>query len=95
MGTGKTSVGRELSRKLGCTFIDTDLLIEERAGKPIPLIFKQEGEDYFRNLEQETVEEVSKLRRVVIATGGGVIKNRKNVENLGRRGVIVWLRAEP
>jgi shikimate kinase len=95
MGTGKTSVGRELSRKLGWRFIDTDVLIEEREGKPISLIFKDSGEEYFRSLEQNTVEEVSKLRNAVIATGGGVIKNQKNVENLGRRGTIVWLKADP
>jgi 3-dehydroquinate synthase len=95
MGTGKTSVGKELSRQLGYRFIDTDVLIEEREGKPISLIFKDKGEAYFRKLEQATVEEVSKIRNVVIATGGGIIKNRKNVENLGRRGIIVWLKADP
>jgi 3-dehydroquinate synthase len=95
MGTGKTSVGKELSRQLGYRFIDTDVLIEEREGKPISLIFKDKGEAYFRKLEQATVEEVSKIRNIVIATGGGIIKNRKNVENLGRRGIIVWLKADP
>jgi len=95
MGTGKTSVGRELSRKLGCRFIDTDSLIEEREGTPISIIFKKKGEDYFRKLEQAVIEEVSKTNNVVIATGGGVIKNRKNVENLGRRGFIIWLKAAP
>lgn len=95
MGTGKTSVGRELSRKLGYPFVDTDVLIEEREGKPVSLIFKEKGEDYFRALEQDTVHEVSKMHNVVIATGGGVIKNRKNVQALGRRGIIVWLKADP
>jgi len=95
MGTGKTSVGRELSKALGYTFIDTDVLIEEREAMPISLIFKKKGEDYFRAVEQETVAEVSKMDDAVIATGGGVIKNRVNVKNLGRRGVIVWLRADP
>ncbi|RJQ54533.1 MAG: 3-dehydroquinate synthase [Nitrospiraceae bacterium] len=95
MGTGKTSVGRELCRKLGYQFIDTDTLIEEREGTPVSLIFKKKGEDYFRKLEQAVIEEVSHLKNVVIATGGGVIKNRKNVDNLGRRGIIIWLKAEP
>lgn len=94
MGTGKTSVGRELGRKLGYGFIDTDVLIEEREGRPISLIFKESGEEYFRNLEQATVEEVSKRNNVVIATGGGVIKNRENVKNLGRGGIMVWLKAD-
>ncbi|MBI5409646.1 MAG: 3-dehydroquinate synthase [Nitrospirae bacterium] len=95
MGTGKTSVGRELCRKLGYKFIDTDTLLEEREGKPVSLIFKENGEEHFRKVEQATVEEVSKMNNVVIATGGGVIKNKNNVENLGRRGIIIWLKAEP
>jgi 3-dehydroquinate synthase len=95
MGTGKTSVGRELSKALGYEFIDTDVLVEEREGMPISLIFKKKGEDYFRSVEQKTVEEVSKMDKAVIATGGGVIKNRTNVKNLGRRGVFIWLKADP
>ncbi|MEN8261911.1 MAG: 3-dehydroquinate synthase [Nitrospirota bacterium] len=95
MGTGKTSVGRELCRKLGCRFIDTDVLIEEREGMPVSLIFKKKGEDYFRGVERATVEEAALMNNVVIATGGGVIKDRKNVENLGRLGTIVWLKADP
>ena len=71
MGTGKTSVGREISRKLGYRFIDTDVLIEEREGCAISLIFKEKGEDYFRKLEEDVVEAVSKEKNVVIATGGG------------------------
>jgi 3-dehydroquinate synthase len=94
MGTGKTSVGKELSKKLGYRFIDTDVLIEEREGMPISMIFKKKGEDYFRKLEEATVEEVSRMNNVVIATGGGVIKNRRNVDNLGRRGILVWLKAD-
>ncbi len=95
MGTGKTSVGKELSRKLGYRFVDTDVLIEEKEGMPISLIFKEKGEDYFRKLEQDTVKEASMMRDVVIATGGGVIKNRGNVENLGWNGIIIWLKADP
>ena len=95
MGTGKTSVGKELSRKMGYRFIDTDVLIEEREGCAISVIFKEKGENYFRKLEEEVVSVISKERDVVIATGGGVIKNRKNVENLRRKGIIVWLKASP
>lgn len=95
MGTGKTSVGRELSRRLGYEFIDTDTLIEEQEGMPISLIFKEKGEDYFRSIECSIVKEVSEKNNVVIATGGGVIKNKKNVDNLRKRGIIIWLKAEP
>lgn len=95
MGSGKTSVGKEISERLGYSFIDTDSLIEEREGMPISLIFKEKGEDYFRRLERATVEEVSLKSNVVIATGGGVIKDKRNVDNLGRRGIIIWLKADP
>lgn len=95
MGSGKTSVGRELSSKLGFPFIDTDGLIEEREGMPISLIFKEKGEDYFRTIERTVIKEISQKSDVVIATGGGVIKNKDNVEDLRRRGVIIWLKATP
>jgi 3-dehydroquinate synthase len=95
MGTGKTSVGRELSGKLGYEFIDTDVLIEEREDMPISMIFKNKGEDYFRRMEQETVAEISQKMNVVIATGGGVIKNKQNVKALADKGIIVWLKADP
>ena len=95
MGTGKTSVGRELSRGLGYSFFDTDDLIEEREGMPISLIFKKKGEDYFRKIERDVVKEVSGRDNIVIATGGGVIKNKENIESLGKRGIIIWLKAAP
>lgn len=95
MGTGKTSVGRELGAKLGYEFIDTDVLIEDREGMPISMIFKKKGEDYFRQVEQAIVAEIAQKRNAVIATGGGVIKNRRNVKSLRRRGILVWLKADP
>jgi len=95
MGTGKTSVGRELSRRLGYPFIDTDDLIEEREGMPISMIFKKKGEPYFREVERRVVQEVSGMRDAVIATGGGVIKDRDNVEALRKRGILIWLKTEP
>jgi 3-dehydroquinate synthase len=95
MGTGKTSVGKELSRRLGYQFVDTDALIEEREKMPISLIFKEKGEKYFRTVERAVVEEVSHKINVVVATGGGVIKNKDNVNDLRRKGIIIWLKAEP
>jgi 3-dehydroquinate synthase len=95
MGTGKTSVGKELCRKLGYRFVDSDTMIEEREGIPISLIFKKKGEDYFRKVEMEVIEKISRMENIVVATGGGVIKNKKNVERLGRRGSIIWLKADP
>lgn len=95
MGTGKTSVGRELCKKLNYECVDTDERIEKREGMPISMIFKEKGEEYFRQVEREIVKEVSLQSNVIIATGGGVIKDRENVSNLGRRGVLVWLRSDP
>ncbi len=95
MGTGKTSVGKALSEKLGYPFVDTDALIEEREGMPISLIFKEKGEDYFRDVERKIVKEVSESIDVVIATGGGVIKDSVNVSNLRRRGILFCLTATP
>lgn len=95
MGSGKTSVGRELSRRIGYPFIDTDDIIEDREGMPISLIFKEKGEPYFRQVERNVVQEVSRMRDVVIATGGGVIKNRDNVNDLRNRGILIWLKTEP
>lgn len=95
MGTGKTSIGRELGRRLGIPFIDTDTLIEERQGMPISLLFRKKGEEYFRSVERSIVEEVSRIDDAVIATGGGVIKDSRNVDNLSRRGILIWLKAEP
>jgi 3-dehydroquinate synthase len=94
MGTGKTSVGRELSRMLAYRFIDTDNLIEEREGMPISLIFRKKGEDYFRRVERTVMQEISQKDDVVIATGGGVIKNRENVHDLRQRGIVFWLQAD-
>ncbi|UCD35278.1 MAG: 3-dehydroquinate synthase [Nitrospiraceae bacterium] len=95
MGTGKTSVGRELGRVLGYRFVDTDALIEEQEGLPVSLIFKEKGEEHFRARERTVIEEVSRMRNAVIATGGGVIKDPVNMANLSTGGIIVWLKADP
>jgi 3-dehydroquinate synthase len=95
MGTGKTSVGNELANLLGYRFADTDDIVEEREGMPISLIFKKKGEDYFRSVERSVIREISADSRIVIATGGGVIKNPENVMDLANRGILVWLRAAP
>jgi 3-dehydroquinate synthase len=73
MGTGKTSVGREVARRLSRPFIDMDVEIEARAKKPIPAIFAEEGETTFRDLESQLCRELSEQRGLVIATGGGAL----------------------
>ena len=93
MGSGKSSIARELSNTLGYPVVDTDSLIVERAGKPIRKIFEQDGEEKFRDLEADTLRDLEESRpsRLIIATGGGVIARPDNCEILRRLGFVVWL----
>src|SRR5579859_3626137 len=93
MGTGKTTIGRLVAEKLGWRFVDTDHLIEARAGKSIAAIFFSQGEPAFRALESEICAEVSTMRRMVIATGGGVWMAPVNREKLSASGLVICLRA--
>ena len=93
MGTGKTVVGKELSRKLGRRFIETDDLIEQKAGKSIPEIFKQDGEIAFRELEIEVTKAVAGTKKVIIACGGGLVLNKINIDRLREECIIVYLTA--
>jgi shikimate dehydrogenase len=87
-GSGKSTVGKLLSQKLGREFIDTDSEIVKKDGREIPQIFKESGEEYFRKLESQVLEEVGKLSGKIIATGGGVVKNYNNYFLLKRNGKI-------
>jgi len=95
MGTGKTAVGKVLAEKLGKEFIELDQLIEQRAGKSIPEIFKEDGEIAFRQLEIEATKEVAERTNSVIACGGGVVLNKINIDRLRETSIIVFLRASP
>ena len=94
MGTGKTSVGREISRLTGFPFFDTDSLIEKRANLSIGEIFQQQGEPQFRQLEREILRELSPLLGVVIATGGGALLDPENLSIVDRNGLIFCLTAD-
>lgn len=94
MGTGKSSIGRLLAPRLGCSFHDLDKKIEERAGISIPEMFAQYGEPYFRAREKEAVREAAGRSNLVIATGGGAVKDAENVALLRRNGVLVALTAD-
>ncbi|MCB4203444.1 shikimate kinase [Deferribacterales bacterium Es71-Z0220] len=95
MGAGKSTVGRALADKTGKIFKDLDDIIEERENKKIVDIFEEKGEEYFRRLESEVIEEVSKSKNYVVATGGGAIVNPTNFQKLKESGVLISLAASP
>ncbi len=89
--SGKTSVGRVLSEKLNKTFVDSDEEIIKRENRCIPEIFSQEGEGYFRNVENSVIKDISMLNSQVISTGGGAVLNYENIENLVGNGRVYFL----
>ncbi len=93
MGTGKTEVGKKLAEKIGYDFIDTDELIEKKTLMKISDIFENFGETYFRKIESALVDEVSRLDRKVISTGGGVVLKKENMNVLSKNGAIINLSA--
>ena len=95
MGTGKTSLGKLLAEKLGRGFVDIDQKIEQDSGMTIPQIFEKYGEKYFRELEKNAVKEVAARKNLVIATGGGTVKDEENIRLLKESGVMVCLTTEP
>jgi shikimate kinase len=94
MGTGKSSVGKQLAGILGYRFLDMDAMIETEEGISIPEIFSSRGEPAFRSLESQMVARVAAQTRCVVATGGGTIADPRNLESLKRCGVIVTLTAD-
>lgn len=95
MGTGKTSVGRELARRLNRDFVDMDVLIETRERMTIAEIFRLKGETYFRRLEAELCRELAARSGLVIATGGGALIPEENHQILGASGPVICLTASP
>lgn len=88
---GKTTIGKELSKRCKKEFIDVDEEIVKKTNMSIPEIFKLYGEEYFRNIETETIKELSKLDNKIIATGGGCIKRKENIDFLKMNGTIYFL----
>jgi shikimate kinase len=95
MGSGKTKVGKALAQKLDKRFFELDPMIEEKAGKTIPEIFREAGEIAFRELEIAVTKEVAEEKNAVIACGGGVVLNKINIDRLKQEAVIVYLTASP
>jgi shikimate kinase len=93
MGAGKTTVGRILARRLGWRYCDADKVIETVAGKSVTDIFSGRGEEYFRQLESETLRDLAGKERQVIATGGGAVMREENMRAMKGGGVTVYLKA--
>ena len=94
MGAGKSACGRLLARRLGRCFVETDDMIVGRDGRPIPEIFRQDGEETFRRLEAEAVQALGLKSDDVIATGGGLPCREGRMEALRALGTVVWLRGD-
>ena len=90
MGSGKSSTGPVLAEILKYKYVDLDVLIEKLTKKTIDKVFSEEGEEYFRDLETQCLQEIIKLPSVVVSTGGGVVLKKENWGIL-RQGIIVWL----
>lgn len=89
-GSGKTTIGKILSRELDLKFYDMDEYIQERTSKSILELFEN-GEDYFRNIETDMCRELSKEKNVLISTGGGVVKKKENIDALKKDALIIFL----
>jgi shikimate kinase len=94
-GGGKSTVGRQLARRLDRRFVDSDAEIERRVGMPIRAWFEAEGEERFRDVEQAVVAELVEQHGIVLATGGGVVLRPANREALRRASTVVYLRSTP
>ena len=95
MGSGKSTLSRILTEKLGWPGISTDARIELKEGRKIADIFKDAGETYFRNVEHQVVLEVAAERGVIVDCGGGVVLNSANMEALKKTGTVIYLSCTP
>lgn len=95
-GSGKTTIGKLLARRLGLEFVDSDHVIEERVGCPIRAFWEQQGEQAFRDIEEATLRDLTaQARGIVLATGGGSVLREANREHLRAATRVVYLRSSP
>lgn len=94
-GSGKTTVGRQLARRLKLPFVDSDHVIEQHLGCSIRDFFEREGEERFRDVEQQVIDELSSGAPCVLSTGGGAVLRPLNRQHLRDRGHVVYLRSTP
>lgn len=95
MGTGKSAVGKIIAKKTGLTFVDTDALIVEVAGKSINSVFEEDGEGVFRKIETQVLQRACKDKGQVISTGGGAVTIEDNLRAMKDSGLLVALTALP
>ena len=93
MGSGKTTLGKILSKKLDKHFYDSDQVIEEKLGVDVPMIFEYEGEAGFREREKDILRELVNKQNIVLATGGGIILSESNRELLAKNGIVIYLKS--
>ena len=94
-GSGKSTVGRQLARRISLPFFDSDHVIEQRLGCSIREFFEREGEERFREIEAAVIDELSAGPTCVLSTGGGSVLRSENRERLSHRGTVVYLRSTP
>lgn len=94
MGSGKSTVGRALARRINFRFFDSDRVIEEKCGVDIPTIFEYEGEQGFRDREERTIDTLSNIPGIVLATGGGAVLREGNRDRLKARGCVILLQVD-
>lgn len=94
-GAGKSTLGRQLARRLHLRFVDADTELEQRLGVSIPTIFEIEGEAGFRDREEATIEELVLASGILLSTGGGAVLRPNNRRRLRANGTVVYLHAEP
>lgn len=94
-GSGKSTVGRQLARRLQLPFVDSDHAIEVKLGCSIREYFEREGEERFRDVEESVIDELTAQHTGVLSTGGGSVLRSANRENLKRRGQVVYLKSSP
>ena len=93
MGSGKTTLGKILSKKIDKQFYDSDQVIEETLGVDVPIIFEYEGEAGFREREKDILKELVGIQNIVLATGGGIILSKSNRDLLAQNGIVVYLKS--
>lgn len=94
MGTGKSTVGKNLAKKSSYKFYDCDHELENRTGATINLIFEIEGEEGFRKREAQLLDELTSMSNIVLATGGGAVLSKENRTRLSARGFVVYLKSD-